>query len=129
MERRSQSATPLSPTCLRRAARSLRRDGSFGSFSINEQTQPIASYQNPMSALVRTLSGSQVRITEVTVRHSLNSHRSIIPPATISLEGDSGLGLADTNQRYWTFGSSVSPRLLRSMDWTPASIGVEMEPS
>jgi hypothetical protein len=61
----------------------------------------MASYHKPCFALALTLASSQVETTaSCMVMHSLNSHRSIIPPATMSWEGEEGLGLAETNHLY-----------------------------
>ena len=126
---RSHSATPLRPTCLSRAARSRRNEASSGLILMRSLRHDMASYQNPRTAFLFTLGRSQLKSTSISTRHVLNSQRSIMPPATISCDGESGLRIAEMYQRYCTSGSSVRPKSLRSRDWTPACAGVGIGPS
>src|SRR4029079_5284667 len=88
----------------------------------------MASYQKPLVAFFPTLCRSQVK-TGSCMRHSLNSQRSIMPPATIYFDGDFASVITETNQRYCTSGSSARSISLRSMDWMPARTGVGIGPS
>src|SRR5690242_10230586 len=88
------------------------------------QRHPIASYQKPAFAFSFTVSRLQVSLAPMGSTHSLSSHRSIMPPVTISLEGDWGSRMTDTYNRYCTFGSSTRPNSLRLMVWMPGCCGV-----
>ena len=89
----------------------------------------MASYQKPRKAFRSTLDWSQLKSTSISTRHVLNSQRSIMPPATMSCDGESGLRIAEMYQRYCTSGSSARPQSLRLMDWMPACAGVGIGPS
>ena len=80
----------------------------------------MASYQKPREAFRSTLDSLQLKSTSISIRHVLNSQRSMMPPATISLDGDSGSRIAEMYQRYCTSGSRARPQSLRLMDWIPA---------
>jgi hypothetical protein len=126
---RSHSATPLRPTCLSKAARMRRKEASWGLVLIRSHRQAMESYQKPREAFRSTLDWSQLKSTSISTRQVLNSQRSMMPPATMSCDGESGLRIAEMYQRYCTSGSSARPRSFRLRDWMPACSGVGTGPS